>query len=87
MSELYDLPGLPPVGDPLTLDIMVTSSIGVVYTGTARNSPSPEVSRATTPRAPSRLRRWLLGPDPHVLEAVQKEGAQVLPGFFGNNGL
>jgi hypothetical protein len=30
---MYNLPGLPPNGDPRTPDIIITPNIGVIYTG------------------------------------------------------
>jgi hypothetical protein len=36
ISQLFDLPGLPPNGDPRTPDIIITSNVGVVYTGSTK---------------------------------------------------
>jgi arylsulfatase A-like enzyme len=36
MGLMYNLPGLPPNGDPRTPDIIVTPNIGVVYSGSAK---------------------------------------------------
>jgi predicted AlkP superfamily pyrophosphatase or phosphodiesterase len=36
MGLMYNLPGLPPNGDPRTPDIIVTPNIGVVYTGSSK---------------------------------------------------
>jgi hypothetical protein len=33
---MYNLPGLPPNGDPRTPDIVITPNIGVVYTGSGK---------------------------------------------------
>ena len=46
---LFNLPGLPPGGDPRTPDIIITPNIGVVYTGSSKNSLSTADSRMTTP--------------------------------------
>jgi hypothetical protein len=32
----YNVPGLPPTGDPRTPDIIVTPNVGVVYTGSSK---------------------------------------------------
>ena len=36
IGQLFDLPGLPPNGDPRTPDIIITSNVGVVYTGSTK---------------------------------------------------
>src|SRR5207237_10237765 len=36
ISQLFNLPGLPPNGDPRTPDIIITSNVGVVYTGSTK---------------------------------------------------
>ncbi|HTP26434.1 MAG TPA: alkaline phosphatase family protein [Anaeromyxobacteraceae bacterium] len=107
VTELYDVPGLPPTGDPRTPDIIVTPNIGVVYTSSGSklaehggfshddtnvmmlvsNSKLKSTTIAspveTAQVAPTILKA--LGLDPDHLEAVQKEGTQILPGVFGDN--
>lgn len=36
IGQLYNLPGLPPNGDPRTPDIIVAPNVGVVYTGSSK---------------------------------------------------
>jgi hypothetical protein len=36
IGQMFDLPGLPPSGDPRTPDIIVTPNIGVTYSGSGK---------------------------------------------------
>ncbi len=36
LAEMFNLPGLPPTGDPRTPDIIVQPNVGVVYTGSTK---------------------------------------------------
>jgi hypothetical protein len=36
IGQMYNLPGLPPTGDPRTPDIIVTRNIGVTYSGSTK---------------------------------------------------
>jgi hypothetical protein len=36
IGEMFNLPGLPPLGDPRTPDIIVQPNVGVVYTGSGK---------------------------------------------------
>jgi hypothetical protein len=36
IGKMYNLPGLPPTGDPRTPDIIVTPNIGVTYSGSSK---------------------------------------------------
>lgn len=103
LGLMFNLPGLPPAGDPRTPDILITPNIGVVYTGSSKklaehggfahddtnvmmllSNPGFAPATITGPVetaqvAPTIL--WALGLDPTDLQAVQREGTQVLPGF------
>ena len=45
---MFNLPGLPPNGDPRTPDIVITSNVGVIYTGHQKKVMSTEDSPVTT---------------------------------------
>jgi hypothetical protein len=103
IGQLFNLPGLPPKGDPRTPDIVVTPNIGVTYSGSGKkqaehggfshddtnaimlvSNPGFSPGTVTSPVETAQIAPTILaelGLDPQQLEAVQKEGTQVLPGL------
>jgi hypothetical protein len=106
IAPLFNLPGLPPGGDPRTPDIIVTPNPGVIYTGSKRkleehggfshddtnvimlvSNPGLAEKTVTSPVETAQVAPTILqalGLDPNSLQAVQKEGTQVLPGVSFN---
>ena len=108
IAPMFNLPGLPPEGDPRTPDIVITPNVGVIYTGHQKkvaehggfanddtnvimllSNPSFPAKTITSPVettqvAPTILKALNL--NSRSLEAVRKEGTQVLPGLhFGDD--
>jgi len=49
IGTMFNLPGLSPSGDPRTPDIVITTNVGVIYTGGQKKVMEHGASPATTP--------------------------------------
>lgn len=103
IGTMFNLPGLPPNGDPRSPDIVIAPNVGVVYTGSKKklaehggfarddtnvimlvSNPRLRAATITTPVETAQVAPTIvksLGLDPFSLQAVRKEGTQVLPGL------
>ena len=73
IGTMFNLPGLPPSGDPRTPDIVITTNVGVIYTGGKKKVMEHGGFAPTIVQA--------LGLDPESLQAVRIEHTQTLPGI------
>jgi hypothetical protein len=53
VGTTFNLPGLPPSGDPRTPDIVITTNVGVIYTGGMKKVMERAQSRPPRSRPPS----------------------------------